>query len=436
MASHVSTRSLPRSEIGILIDTMLTSENSKDQLRVAYVSPGWPPGSIANGIISSVSRMRNGLETGGHSVHILTAKLRNGAHDSNVHSYQKFETIGAKICRAISRRFNGHGKIVSAWTEGLRLKLLELHTKFGLDVVEIEETWGEAGLLVGRLPFPVVVRLRGPWFLNGFASGEDLKSVLNSKRIELEGKGISIANGVSGPSRCVVDAVRDYYKLDLPDAATIPNVGKAAPTSKKWRVDQCQFGEVLFVGRFDRHKGGDVVLQAVDSLFRRQPEARLIFCGPDRGFRDDSGRIWSFSEYVDELGLSEAAKSRIEFLGQQTAEQIALLRRRAAVTVMASRWENFANTLLEAIAVGSPLVATNSGGTPEIVKDGETGLLVPPGNADAMAEAMERLLVDRDLATRLGHAAWLDCRERFDPKKIAEQTVIYYRKVIEKWMQR
>jgi glycosyltransferase involved in cell wall biosynthesis len=101
--------------------------------------------------------------------------------------------------------------------------------------------------------------------------------------------------------------------------------------------------------------------------------------------------------------------------------------------MMASRWENFANTLLENAAVGGPIVATDCGGTPEIVRDNETGLLVPPTDPDAMADAILRLLSERKLAAQLGLRAWEDARERFDPSRIAEQTVGFYGCVMERF---
>ena len=77
---------------------------------------------------------------------------------------------------------------------------------------------------------------------------------------------------------------------------------------------------------------------------------------------------------------------------------------RAALLVMPSFYESFGIACLEAMAFGLPVVATRVGGLPEVIEDGVTGLLVPPGDADALAQAMIRLLSDADLRRRMGQA--------------------------------
>jgi glycosyltransferase involved in cell wall biosynthesis len=73
--------------------------------------------------------------------------------------------------------------------------------------------------------------------------------------------------------------------------------------------------------------------------------------------------------------------------------------------VLSSAWENFPHTVVEALAVGCPVIATAVGGVPEVVRDGENGLLVPPGDASALAGAIRRFFDDDELRRRLVEAA-------------------------------
>ena len=103
----------------------------------------------------------------------------------------------------------------------------------------------------------------------------------------------------------------------------------------------------------------------------------------------------------DELGLG----GRVRFLGAGTREDVVRLFRAADVALLTSAWENLPHTVLEALAAGTPVVATAVGGVPEVVRDGENGLLVPAGDIDAIAAALARLVGDDGLRERLAAAA-------------------------------
>jgi glycosyltransferase involved in cell wall biosynthesis len=87
--------------------------------------------------------------------------------------------------------------------------------------------------------------------------------------------------------------------------------------------------------------------------------------------------------------------------------------------VVPSRSESFGIAALEAMAVGKPVVATRVGGIPEVVVDGQTGLLVPPEDEEALCAAMHRLLGDRDLQLRLGRAGRLRVVEYFTADRMS-----------------
>jgi glycosyltransferase involved in cell wall biosynthesis len=114
--------------------------------------------------------------------------------------------------------------------------------------------------------------------------------------------------------------------------------------------------------------------------------------GPDRAPLEGRAR---------ELGIAE----RVSFLGAQPRERVVELFRAADATILSSTWENFPHTVVEALAVGTPVLAMEAGGVGEVVRDGVNGLLVAAGDADALADAVRRYFADAELRERLRGAA-------------------------------
>ena len=88
------------------------------------------------------------------------------------------------------------------------------------------------------------------------------------------------------------------------------------------------------------------------------------------------------------------------------------------------------NSLLEAMAAGRPVVATSVGGNPEVVRHGETGFLVPPGNPEAMSDAIGRLLSDRALAQRLGEAGRIRAESAFTLEAMVGRLEALYERLL------
>jgi glycosyltransferase involved in cell wall biosynthesis len=97
--------------------------------------------------------------------------------------------------------------------------------------------------------------------------------------------------------------------------------------------------------------------------------------------------------------------------------------------VLPSLWEGFGLVLLEAMAAARPVVASSIGPVPEIVLDGETGLLVPPGDADRLADAIVRVLADRALGERLGRAGRARVQQTFALDDMVDRTDRLYREL-------
>jgi glycosyltransferase involved in cell wall biosynthesis len=227
-----------------------------------------------------------------------------------------------------------------------------------------------------------------------------------------------------------LERVRAFYGIELPDAAVIPNPAPPADPSRRWTLSGCDPNLVVYVGRFDRHKGGDLAIDAFASIAERYPDLRLAFIGPDRGLQSADGTRVSLDEYVARRVPDESVRSRIQNLGQLTPDEVSEWRQKARVVVVGSRYEVFGMVVVEALVQACPLVAADAGGIPEIVRDGENGLLFPSSDASVLARRLEELLDDPALSERLGKSGSKDIPLRFGIDTVAKQTKDYYQRVL------
>src|SRR3989475_134725 len=156
---------------------------------------------------------------------------------------------------------------------------------------------------------------------------------------------------------------------------------------------------LLTVARLEPHKGVDTVLRALPAILEREPDVRYAVAG-----------VGSERDQLEKLAAKMGVGERVRFLGEVSERDLPALYSLAAVYVGASRRterigvEGFGISLVEASACGLPVVAGNAGGVPDAVRDGGTGVLVPPGGPAASADSICRLLGDAALAQRMGAA--------------------------------
>ena len=199
---------------------------------------------------------------------------------------------------------------------------------------------------------------------------------------------------------------------------------------------------LLFVGRVSPDKGVHVLLDALTRVAAIHPEVELDMVGDEALPRldmqvaiDEEERVRALSRFyrpegylaplMDALPAELAARVRHRtWIGR---EELPGLYRACGMLVLPSVWEEpFGIPLVEAMASGLPVVATRVGGIPEVVEHGVTGLLVPPEDAGALAEAMRALLDDPALARRMGEAGRRRALERFSWDDVAARLRALY----------
>lgn len=210
------------------------------------------------------------------------------------------------------------------------------------------------------------------------------------------------ANGASSAS--IIGPVKMTVVHDGVDADRYADIKSVDPAS----------GAIALVGRIAPWKGQHIFIDAARQVLDTHPDARFWVIGAPL-FGEDAYDA-KIRQQVKDLGLDGA----ISFLGFRS--DVTELLEDVGIVVHASTiGEPFGQVVVEGMAASKPVIATSGGALPEIIKDGETGLLVPMNNSVAMADAINRLLADPEAARSMGQAARRRIRDHFTIDKTARR---------------
>ncbi|MEL6164321.1 MAG: glycosyltransferase family 4 protein, partial [Cyanobacteria bacterium J06628_3] len=177
---------------------------------------------------------------------------------------------------------------------------------------------------------------------------------------------------------------------------------------------------VAFAGRLVYEKGIDVLLKAFAEVKERVGEAELMIAG--QGVEEQN-----LKALAEELGVQKS----VQWLGHITIQELEQHFDNAWVQVVPSLWaEPFGNVTTEAMMRGTAVIASAMGAQPEIVRDNETGFLVPPGDVTALADALLKLLSNRQLAEEMGQAGHKRAIEEFSEERRTQNFLDIYQEII------
>lgn len=227
------------------------------------------------------------------------------------------------------------------------------------------------------------------------------------------------------PSEAFAGRVRRSLPADAPRVVVIPNGidPEALDDAEETRAPAGPPGEdgpleLVSVGRLDRRKGHGTAIRALRKLVDGGLDVRLEIVGegPDRAV-------------LEALAEREGVDRRITFAGGRERENVIAALREKDVFVHASEAESFGLGVVEAMATGLPVVATRVGGIPEVVADGETGLLVEPGDPEALARAVRKLAREPARRRRMGARGRERVDERFLARRMGSRYEAEYRRL-------
>lgn len=210
----------------------------------------------------------------------------------------------------------------------------------------------------------------------------------------------------------VSGAVRDTLVAQGADPRRVRVISGGVETEGYSGAGPLVPGVIGALGRLSYEKGFDLLLMAMQEL---DDEVRLLLGGDGPQRERLAAEAAGLAGRTDLIGF---VPDVAEFMG------------RIGLFVLPSRSEGLGLVLVEAMAAGRPVVATRVGGIPEVVSDGETGLLVPPEDPVALAVAIRRILDDPDLAARMGRAGRSRAEALFSARRMAEQTRELYQEML------
>ena len=393
---------------------------------IAHEEEGW------GGIGTYTAVLARGLGSLGHDVHVV---LRGWGEEGveeregvSVHRVAVAEPSWRLGTRTLSERL-WESRDILAFARAASETIGSIASSTGLDVVESPDFRAQG--LVTRLRhrrIPLVVKLHTPAALVD-PLNEPGRRLDPDRRLaeRLERALVRRARLVTAPSRALAERVAAHWGIAQESIRIVPHPLDAERFASAAPDAPHEPARVICVGRLERIKGVETLIEAVPRILAAAPEARIELVGEDDpSGHDGASMLEHLRRRLAELGVPDEA---VQFRGAVDRAELPRLYARAAVSVVPSLWEGFPYGCLEAMAAGCAVVAGAAGGLPEVVRDGEDGLLVPPGDPRALGDAVAGLLRDASLRARVGEQARRSVRDRFDQEPVSEATARLYAEV-------
>ena len=400
-------------------------------MKIALLSFEYPPETGYGGIGTYTWYQARALVKLGHEVHVLA-----GANEST--DLRAHEHDGVTVYRFRSNGLSMRSLLTLArlrlwWTKNrienalnMYCGLKELNRKYKYDIIEMPEC-GAEGLLVNNfMQATTVVKFHSPARL--IMSFYDVRGADITLCSMVEQLGMRRAGAFSACSRFLAQDVRDKLGIRRP-IRVVPNGIDLDLFDHAAQVDIRQkFGLprdrliILFSGRMERRKGIHLCKEIAASILKRY-EVAFVFAGQDL-FNYMSGELMPYL-------TGEKLRGSVHYLGRLDLNDVRSCLSQTDIFLIPSLWENCPYSCLEAMAAGRAIVSSDQGGMPELIRDGENGLLARTEDAGAFVSCLEQLIEDEGLRKRLGTAARKTIEESYTDVGVARLSIDYYQECID-----
>lgn len=386
-----------------------------------FLSWDYPPGH-AGGIARYTEQVAHAVAALGHHVHVVTRTPDVERVDVErgvwVHRVALLDPPPAAPAGAPVPAQLWH----VAATMLAEVERIDAHRSITCVEAPIWDVEGCAILRDGR--FPLVTSLHttlAQWLGSHPAQAGDAGYMRRFGRpvLALEREMIARADGIHANSEAIIAAIEADHgiAIDRARTAVIPHGMEDIAHGVTPAPRQGDTIEILFVGRLEERKGIDVLLAAAELVLPQAAEARFVIVGDDSLPGPDGA---TYRAAFERRHRDDALAGAVTFLGKIGDAELLARYAAADIFVCPSRFESFGLIALEAMIFARPVIAGQAGGLAEIIADGATGLLVPPGDAAALAAAILRLVREPALRQRLGNAGRAAYLQRFTARRMGE----------------
>ena len=393
---------------------------------VVIVSSDYPP-NHGGGIATFHKDLAEALAAEGNFVHVITQGIDNNRVDfeNGVFIHRVIIREIERSPAAIERNIPQH---IWNWSATALEETLRIASHRPIDVVEapIWDCEGAAFLVGGYWPLVTSLHTTLHFYMESHPehkSDHAWMSSFGQPMLALETELMTSSNAVRANSRAIIQGIESGYGFvfDRNRTLVIPH-GLAERLAQKHPAENDRL-EILFVGRLEPRKGIDVLLAAIPRVYEQAPYVRFRIVGDDTLLGSD-GRTFKAKfllDYANENWLGS-----VKFEGRVDDDTLQDAYARCNIFVAPSRFESFGLVFLEAMREGKPVIGCTAGGMPEVVSGEINGLLVEPGNAGALTEAILRLVQDAPLRAKMGEAGREVFQQKFTSARMAKQSMELY----------
>lgn len=390
-------------------------------MRILLVHREYPPETAWGGIATFNYHLAHELKARGHSVDVLSFSYTT-ASDTVVE--------GIRVKRIVSsvRGYPWERSLYYyfwRYSQTVYDAFREMESACKYDVVDLWDHLAEGLEIIKSGRVPTVLRLVAPWSWvssNTLNTKEWSYDIIGIKSME---RGcVAKASLLNSPSYDLASRVMKFFDLDRP-VEIIPNPIDAS-SFKPVSFPSPSPVEVFFLGRLERRKGPDILAKAIPCVIRQFSDIHFTFVGTDCPTQTSQSCRNELTEYLKNEGVI----NHVCFRNQVPLQQLPEIYNSAHMVIVPSRYDTSPYVCQEAMACGRPVIGSSAGGMPEYLDYGKAGIVVPPEEPTALAEAILNLARNPGLREQLGQAARERVLQIYDRPLIAQRTENLYSKAI------